>query len=196
MERKEENVQVSKIVTGQFGEAALLTQNHISIYPGARAATSLQDNVFSDSEFGKDREYTNIRYALIKVPVGTSVEAASAAVNNSIKNGKKVRIYRILSNDVNDLLTDEQKTMMALGRSTKTIEDYQNQYEVQDKEGKRYTDSFGQRQYRRHYFTTSGKPDVDLRKKLATVAVEEVHAVETVQESVPDLSRHQELVNS
>lgn len=196
MERKEASVQVAKIVAGQFGEAALLTQDHISIYPGARANSSLQDNVFNDSQFGEDRVYTTVRYALIKVPVGSTVESVNNAIKAATEAGKSLRVYRIISNDVNDLLTDEQKMMMASGRSQKTIEDYQNQYEVQDKDGVRYKDSFGQRQYRRHLFTTSGKADIDLRKKLATVPIAEAVTAEAVQEPAPDMSRHQELINS
>ena len=128
-------ITVQRIIPGnQFiagsASVALLAQEVVRVYPGSQAGNSKQDGLYEDSHFNNPnttREFSQVRYCLVKVPNGESVEAVQAKID-ALENPT---IYRILSNSVSDVITDEQKTMMNQGRLT---------YFVRDDEGKIVTD--------------------------------------------------------
>lgn len=192
MERKEQQVTVDRILDGQWGKSALLRQEVIRVYPGARGGTSKSDGLYGDSEFGKDRVYTSARFALVKVPASATIEEVQAR----LARNPKARLYRIVSNSVLDILTDEQKMMMNRPGSTVTVESYQDAYEVQDSQGTRYPDTSGRRQFHRNFLSLYGKGDVNLLKPTTVTQTVQQDEYEPAVEAESVVRASGELVTS
>jgi len=187
MERKEGKVIVDRIVKGEYGTAALLKQEHVTIYPGARGSNSMQSGLFNDNEFGKDRIFTNLRYALVKVPDN----ATEQEISKRLEQFSNARIYRVLSNNVEDVLTSEQKIMMQQGRSTMTIESYKDKYAVRNKDGEAIPDAHGNMQFGRNFFTHVIKADMDMRQPVTVGSITgEIPAEEAVETPEPAIAEH------
>ena len=144
----------------------------------------MQDSVFSNDEFtdpNVNRDFESVRYCLARVPANYTLEQVQAKFDAHPDSV----IYRVLSNNVFDVMTEEQKNMFNRGQLTyfqrdsenKIVLDEQNRpivkladkeyledrYEVRDKSLTRWLDPNGKRQYRQHYFSKTIHSDIDLR---------------------------------
>ena len=166
--------------------SATLKQDIKKTYPASRPGNSLSDGLFVSEELGGEgQSYNQSRYTIVKAPEG----ATAAQVAQKLSAFPTACIYAILSNDIEDVITDEQKRAMETGLTSLSLDDYKDRHEVQDKEGNHYLDGNGNRQYRRWLFSQEWVEDIDNREVGATagstaVAAEEFATVEETHEEV------------
>jgi hypothetical protein len=113
---KVESILEGSALIGRSTKVALLSQTVTRTYPGAQAGNSKQDGLYEDKDFssGSPREFKQVRYCLVKVPHNVTL----SEVQDKVDTLTNATIYRILSNNVMDVITDEQKTMLNSGRLT------------------------------------------------------------------------------
>ena len=136
-----------------------IKQTVLTVYPSAK-----MNNEFSSALFKAEggEEYVNTRYSFVPVPKGKTIEEVQTQLN-SFQQGM---IYRIYTNNINDILTEGDYWSLSKGYSD--IEELQDKYEVQDKEGVKYAqgkvnDGTLPREYKRDFFYASYKEDIDKR---------------------------------
>lgn len=136
-----------------------------SYYPSKSVTSNLQDNPFSNEEFGfEEHEYTDksTRTTWINVPVG-STEAVVQAKLDALPNK---RVYRILAN--RPILSQNQLAGIEAGLTSKeVIADtqavrYPNTAPAHQA-GKLILDTNGKPQYKANFFRSTMVPDEDLR---------------------------------
>ena len=154
---------------------AQIRQTVTTEYPSMRVGNSASDLLFSESAFNipAGQTYTSTRVTWIPVPAGTTkeqVEARLATVPDA-------RIYRVISNKIEDVLTAEQN--QAVNAGLRTLESFKDSLMVRDSEGKAVTPV----QYRQNFFSAVGKEDVDMRTSVAvaTPAANPVFAGATIE---------------
>lgn len=133
-----------------------------SFYPSKKAANSLQDGFYDNSEFGYEEqefESTDNRVAFYNAPVGETEEGFNAKLAAS----PKARIYRILSN--HPILSLEQE--YAIKQGLKTKDEFANKQaarygEKSEHEGQLII-SDGKPFYRVTNFSANGRADIDMR---------------------------------
>ena len=158
--------------------SATLKQDIVKTYPASRPGNSLSDGLFESEELGGEGQaFEQIRYTIVKAPEGATAEQVDAKLSAF----PTACIYAILSNDIEDVVTDEQKRAMSTGLTSLTIDDYKDRHEVQDREGNRYLDGNENRQYRRWLFSLDWVNDVYNREEGATSGSTEVTAEEFAQ---------------
>lgn len=172
-------VQFDKAVESRSSkkDLVLVKQTTTSTYASARGGNDLSGSLFSQSAFGEGETYTSDRYALISLPVGTTEEE----VVSQLATLPNACIYRILSNDVNDVLSSDQKEMVRKGLSSKSMEDYKEDKAVKTNVNGVLTlmkDDNDRVQYRGTFFHPTAKADIDLRKAIGVV--EEVERTSSV----------------
>lgn len=148
---------------------AVLKQEVKSIYPAARGSNDKVSNIFGAEEFGTGQEYVNTRWAIIKVPKGVTPEQVQA----KLAQFPNAKLYRILSLNVEDTLTQDQKDALESGLSGMTIEDYKNRNLVVHPETNEPILYNGQPQYRAIFFDAKGRGDEDLRPAAITATAPE-----------------------
>ncbi len=155
------SVTVLKVVEGMSNSSdiAVVQQEVSSIYPAASAGNDKVDALFASNEFGDGQTYTSKRTAIVKVPKGTTAEQ----VATKIAAHPNARIYRILSHDVKDVLTNDQISMVEQGLSSMTFAQYEEEKAVKDAETGAKILHNGQVQYRSLFFATSPVEDIDNR---------------------------------
>lgn len=134
-----------------------------SSYATKKYNSSLQDALFSESEFGADtNEYTTeeTRVAWILVPENKTETEIKLMLNNL----PNACIYKVLSNE--PILDENQKQSIATGLKTKA--DFANAQVIRygennDKAGQLILDADGNVQYRRTFFSKEVKADEDYR---------------------------------
>lgn len=157
-----------------FGKSATLKQEITTIYPAARPGNSLSDGLFAQDRFGEGQAFPSIRYTVVKVPSDATEEEVKKQIASINEQNPEARIYRILTNNVEDVITAEQKQAFNRGLITddddevieswdEYMEDRKEAYQVVDAEGNTYYDGNKNPQYRRHLLSLTGKEDVDLR---------------------------------
>lgn len=160
-------VTVDSITVGKFQkegtETAMLRQtvNTISYYPSAVHSSDMQENPFTTAEFGDEEQaFPSVekRVAFIDVPEGTAIDAVLA------KLGENATLYRTLSNA--PILTDNHRN--AINRGLTTKDELANSQVVRypegnSNEGELILDPQGRVQYRKVFFWTTTKEDIDLR---------------------------------
>ncbi len=153
---------VTKVVEGMSknSDIAVLSQPVKTIYPSANSGNDKTDALFGASAFGDGQSYESKRPAIIKVPKGTTAEQVQAKIDAL----EEPRIYRILSNNVKDVLTDEQISMVDQGLSSKSYADYKAEKSVKNGETKEEVLFNGQVQYRSLFFSATPVEDVDNRE--------------------------------
>lgn len=124
-----------------------------------KAGNKFQDGLFNDSEMGEAQSYTSTRNAFINCRSNDTVASLQALLSTKTA----ACIYRIVSNNVMDILATEQTVAMTNGKSDYTIEKYEDKYEVKDKNKAVVLDGAGRRQYHRYFFSLTPKEDKDLR---------------------------------
>lgn len=134
-----------------------------SSYATKKYNSSLQDALFSESEFGAEtNEYTTeeTRVAWILVPENKTETEIKLMLNNL----PNACIYKVLSNE--PILDENQKQSIATGLKTKA--DFANAQVIRygennDKAGQLILDADGNVQYRRTFFSKDVKADEDYR---------------------------------
>jgi len=134
-----------------------------SHYPSKKYNSSLQDGLFTESEFGAEtNSYTQeeTRVAWILVPENKT-ETEIKLMLNSLPNSC---IYKVLSNE--PILDENQKQSISSGLKTKA--DFANSQVVRygenhEKAGQLILDADGNVQYRRTFFSKEVKADEDYR---------------------------------
>jgi hypothetical protein len=168
---KVDNVTESTYKKGIF--QAQLRQTVETVYPSQRVGNSESDGLYDVSAFNlpEGQKYSSDRLCWIHVPEGTNV----AKVEALLKANPKAKIWRKISNNVMDVLTEEQKGAISAGITT--IENLETSLIVKDKDGAVVGDV---PQYRQYFFSKDGsKSDVDLRSTVSAsvkAAQEEIHA--------------------
>lgn len=119
---------------------------------------SNSDLLFQENDFNLEvsQSFESTRVTWIPVPKGTTKEQVQSLLNSK----RDARIYRIISHNVMDCLSEEQKMGMELDYST--LEDYKTKLEIKDRHGNPID---GPTQYSQNFFSVSGKEDIDLRDK-------------------------------
>jgi hypothetical protein len=147
-------------ISTKFGRTVLLMQAFSSTY--ASAGNSKTNNIFDATEFN-GKTFTSLRYAFIPIPSN----ATEDTVNEQLSKFPSARIYREMSCDIMDLLTDEQKHNVGNGRLQ--LNDLKNKMKAM--QYKSDTDRTlipnlynGQEFYRATFFDATGKvEDKDMR---------------------------------
>ena len=137
-----------------------------STYPSKKTSSTLQDNIFSNEEFGFDgQEYESKeeRVAWLLVPESTTEETVKAKL--AMANSKGACIYRVLSNKP---IVDEHQAY-AINEGLVTLDHFANKQAVRypagdPKEGLLVLDKQNNVQYKRTFFWSTPKEDIDIRK--------------------------------
>lgn len=136
-------------------DQAQIRQTVMTIYPSTRVTNSLTSGLFNSGDFklpaGKSFESTRITW--IPVPQGTTL----AQVEKELSKNPKARIARVISNNLEDVLTEEQKNAVATGLTT--LSTLEEKHLVKDASGI----AVSPRQYRQNFFSKTGAPDIDKR---------------------------------
>jgi hypothetical protein len=156
-------------VTAQLRQVIKIT----SYYPTKRISNNMQDNLFSIDEFGfEEKAYVNSenRVCWLDVPKNTTIEQ----IVEKLEKAKDACLYKVLSNK--PILTDNQE--YAISQNIRTYDEFANSQvirypegtkiegengEMEDVSGQIVLDKNGKVQYRRVFFSTSKKADLDYR---------------------------------
>jgi len=164
-------------------DIAIIRQTVKSIYAGARGGNSLSSALFEDDSFGEGQTYENDRVCIIKVPKGTT-KAQTQAKINALENP---RIYRIMSFNYTDCMTEEQKSAIDNGVSSLSYEDYEDRLVARDSDEEPLKFQ-GAKFYRALFFSTTPVEDVDERERIATPTdAVEIGSPASVEDAVPSI---------
>jgi hypothetical protein len=162
-------VMFSKLVPSTIADSkkdkVVISQDIVREYAGARGYDSKQMSIAPADAFGKGETYTSTRKAFISVPRGTTEAQVVAWLGTLPQNAK---IYSVMSNDIHDVLTDEEiQQMLTLKTETEQAErlaKYRSRYEMQNANGECFLSADGKFQYRRNFLNV-GKEDDDKRSR-------------------------------
>lgn len=155
----------SKITVDSVGESlkkavdqAQIRQKVTTVYPAAKVGNSAASALFGVDEYGlpDGQEYTSERVTWIDIPKGYTKEQ----VAKRLKELPKARIYRKISNNLMDVLTEEQKSMISNG--TLKLSEVEDKRTVRNSEG----DIVMPLQYAQNFFNDGSagiKEDEDYR---------------------------------
>lgn len=115
---------------GRKSVSAHLTQKRLTAYPAKRMDTGFGSGLF-ETEVGKPYEQT--RNTLVSVPENTDVNQVVEQLNKFAD----ACIYRIVSNNIDDVVSDREKQAIANGLIEK--ESLKPRYVVRDSEGNVYS---------------------------------------------------------
>lgn len=141
--------------------AVHITQVTTKEYPSARYSNDKADGIFSNPT---GEVYTSKRHALAAVPKNTEIDA----IQKQLDTMGGACIYRITSNDIDDVLTDGDR--YSLGNGDLEVENLKDKYESKNSEGDVFSngeennDGILPREYTRNFFSAVEKSDKDLRK--------------------------------
>jgi hypothetical protein len=180
------DITITKVMEGKSAtsDIAVLAQPINTVYPAAQAGNDKADSLFDTADFGDGQSYASTRNAIIKVPKGTTVEQ----VQTKMDNLPDARIYRELSFDIEDVLTDNQKSMLAQGLSTMSLEEYKENKAVKNSETQAKVLVDGKVQYRSLYFAATAKADIDHRDSVSVAAERTVIATENSEAIATEVS--------
>jgi len=162
-------ITVDSVAASDFQKEGTLTAQlrqvitNKAFYPSKSVDNNMSDNIFAESEFGfeeQEFESEETRVAWLLVPEGTTPEAVLARLAQ--KPG--AMLYKVLANQ--PILTDDQLYSISIGQRTK--DDYANSQVVRYPEGHENAgaiilDEHGKVQYRKVFFSSTAKEDMDLR---------------------------------
>lgn len=137
---------------------AQVRQEVTTEYPAARIGNSGTIGLFDEDEFNlpEGQTYTSTRVAWFSVPAGTTEEE----VNARLAKATNARIYRVYSNNLQDVLTDEQKAALASGIVTE--QQLYDRHIVRDEKG----ETVKPVQFAANFFSAIGADDIDLRTQV------------------------------
>lgn len=156
-------ITVDHVAASQFKahvDQAQIRQVVKTTYPSKKVGNSLADSLFSIDAYNlpEGQSFDSTRVTWIDVPKGTTKEQVEQLLAGLTAAGKKPTIARIISNNVEDVLTAEQKVGIAQG--LRTLADYKESLRVKDANG---NDLEGAPQYRQYFFKKEATEDMDLR---------------------------------
>lgn len=160
---------------------AQLRQVVTTTYPSIRVSNSKSDSLFNFSDFklpeGKSFESTRIVWANLPSDITTEQLTEILAAK------PKARIYREISYNVLQVLTEEQKQAIAAG--LRTVAEFQDQLRIRtvDQSTGEVVDIDGPPQYRQNFLSLVGKEDVDYRTNVIPGAADVDHTTATATES-------------
>lgn len=192
-------IQVSRIFKSEYQKEGTMTAElkqaitTTSSYPSKVVSNSLQNNIFSTSDFGfEEQDYVNTenRVAWIDVPLDATVEM----VQEKLDSFKEATLYRILSNK--PILADTEKYAVDNPEINVTLDTFANRQVVRygtghEKEGKITVDQNGKVQYRRIAFDKNGKTDVDER----TSETNDFYASEQIEHEINNTDKSSVIKN-
>lgn len=153
-----------KITVDSIGESeykkgifqAQLRQKITRAYPSVKVGNSHSDSLFGADAFKlpDGQSYESTRVTWINVPEGTTVEALQAKLDTL----PEACIYRIISNDVTDVMHDGQH--QAVNAGIRSIDKFMDSLLVRDREGNELE---GPSQYSQSFFKMTYTEDVDMR---------------------------------
>jgi len=155
-------IKVDEVKRSSFGKVniAVLRQKVKTTYPASRAGNSMSDSLFAQNDFkAVGKEYINDRVTFIKVPL----EATKETVQAKLDKLPDARIYRIMSSQLEDVMTDEQKKAIEEGISSKSMEEYEKTMKAINPENGQPLMNNGEVFYRALYFSSTNVEDIDLR---------------------------------
>lgn len=156
---------------------AQLRQTVTTIYPSKKVGNSESDSLFDLDLFDlpEGKEYSSERLCWIDVPKGSTKSKVEAL----LKANPKAKIWRKISNDVMDVLTEEQIAAIDNGITTK--EDLETSKVVKDSDGVVVDQGDGPI-YRQYFFSKDGmRADVDYRKTTSTSTSKTKRAIEELE---------------
>lgn len=139
---------------------AQLRQEVITSYPGGSTGNSMTENLFAAEDFGfQGSTYTSQRVTWIPVPETATEEQVKALLAAK----PNARIWNCLSNNVKDVMTDEQHYAVTSGQQT--LDFFEDKLRIRDTNGNDLPghDEEGKAQFRSSGFALEAKEDVDLR---------------------------------
>lgn len=156
---------------------AQLRQDVTVTYPSLRVTNSKSDLLFGLDKFKlpEGQQFKSTRVTWIPLPSEMKVEEVQAAVDAV----PTARIYKTISNKLEDVLTKEQ--MQAIEKGIRSVEEFKNSRLVRDKDGKELK---GTPQYSQNFFSLTAKEDEDFRT-VKTVEVENGQALSLVAQAQP-----------
>ena len=173
-------IQIEDVFTSDFQKEGTLSAQLRqvievkSFYPSKKVDNNMQDNVFSLDEFGfEEQEFTSNenRVAWMDVPVGTTTDQ----VAERIAKFKDACLYKVLSNT--PIITDNQQ--YAISQGLRSTDDFANtqvvrypdgtKKEDKDVSGQIVLDKNGNVQYRKVFFSSTKKEDIDNRSTTTPV---------------------------
>ena len=141
---------------GDSIDVAQLRQTVTTTYPSMRLTNSESDLLFDTSEYGIEdgQSFESVRVCWANVPKGTTSKQIAAKLAASPDS----KIYRKISNNCLDVLSEEQINAIATGFVTG--DHYPERMKIRDKDG---NDLAGAAQYSQNFLSLTGKEDEDKR---------------------------------
>ena len=132
-----------------------LRQEVVTSYPSIKLGNNKADALFTNDEAGvKTQDFVDTRVAWLPVGNITDIDA----VTTKLESLAKATLYKVLS--LQPILTDNDET--AIANELTTLEHIATKQRTKDKDGN-IVNFKGLPQYRRVFFSTEGKADIDLR---------------------------------
>jgi hypothetical protein len=158
------------------------TVKTVSHYPSKKVDSDLQDNLFSTEQFGfSSKPFTQeeIRVAWLLVPPTATKEVMEGLLATANKNG--ACIYKVLSNK--PILDNNQEYAVSSG--LRSMDQFANTQAVRYPEGAKdelgndrsnqlVLDKAGNVQYRRTFYSSTPKEDIDVRNEQETFVSTEI----------------------
>jgi hypothetical protein len=168
-----DSVEKNQYKKGQY--QAQIRQQVTKIYPAGGLGNSNSDLLFEEDAENMEggSEYTSTRVTWLPFTEKRSVKEVQA----QLKKFKNANIYRIISDDVEHVLTDEQITAAELDKYDIDMDDYKESYLIRDSDGNELDEEL----YQQFFFNKKGKADVDMRpnaSKSSDIFAEEEEDVE------------------
>lgn len=140
--------------------SAQVRQQVTTTYPAMRVGNSKTGGLFDLSEFNipDGQSYTSTRVAWIPVPAGKTVEEVVA----QLATRPDARIYREISFNLADVLTDEQIGAVNAGLTTMSVLEEKLRVRKVDTDGT-ISEIDGPRQYSQNFFNPTATADIDHR---------------------------------
>lgn len=131
---------------------------------GPSVANSKSNSFFQSDDFNGalDGKYTSTRVTWMKVPAGTTIEQ----MNQLIASHPDCCIYRIIANEVEPVLTNEQHAAIASDKYPSINLEYYASVQSLRVSADGITpidDKYGQPQYRQYFFSKTKEGDLDFR---------------------------------
>ena len=177
-------VGVYKLEPAQYGDKVMLVaeQEHTKTYPSGNNTSGLNSSLdaFGLASAQDGKSYTRKRYAMLFLPtelksgdniIDTLSEEGRELVAKSIENG---HIFRIESNNVEDILSDNQR--WGIKEGYRTLEDYKESLPVKNSDGELIPDANGEVVYFANGLSGQYRADessVQWRSEAVTKTVEE-----------------------
>lgn len=176
-EHVKSKIVVSRVYTSEFQKEGTLTAElkqtiaTKAYYPSKSVTNSLNDNIFSTTDFGfSEQEFstTETRVAWIDVPLGSTIES----VQTRIDAMKDLTLYRIMSNK--PIIADTEQYAIDSPELNVTVDTIANRQVVrypdnhETNPGEIILDVHGKVQYRRIAFSKTLKEDQDKRTEEVT----------------------------